>query len=87
VFIVGELLVLIPVLGLGAGAIGMLGGPQAAAALIRQSPGEALGRIWPLLAVWIALFVPISGGFVAIGGAPWARAYQDLRPDSAEVFR
>ncbi len=41
-----------------------------------------------MLAIMAVLWVPLSGCLAAVMGAPWARAYRDLRPkrDIAETF-
>jgi hypothetical protein len=86
VLLVFEVVVIAVVIALGAGAIGMLGGLGAAQTLFEQSPQVALMRILPLLAVYLVIMIPISGCLVAIGGAPWAKAYQDLLPSAADAF-
>jgi len=86
VFLLFEIVLIAVFIGLGAGAIGMLGGLEAARTAFEQSPQAALMRILPLLAVYLVLMIPVSGCMIAIGGAPWAKAYQDLLPSAADTF-
>lgn len=77
---------LVVFLGVGAAAASSAGGVVQLLALIRQAPQTAFGKLAPLLAVYLALCVPLAGCVMAIVGAPWARAYQDLKGDASEVF-
>jgi hypothetical protein len=53
-----------------------------------QAPQAIFGRLMPMLAVMAVIWLPLSGGLLAVMGAPWAKAYRDLRPkgDIAETF-
>jgi hypothetical protein len=74
-------------LGLGAaGFFGIAGGVQGLPAFLKLSPSEMLSRLAPLLGVYLVALIPIQGCLLAIFGAPWARAYRDLRPDASETF-
>jgi hypothetical protein len=53
---------------------------------VQASPLTTLSKYAPLLIVYAVLLVPLGGCFLAIGGAPWARAYRDLLPDHSEAF-
>lgn len=82
-----DLVLLVVVLSLGVGALGAVaGGLQNLPALFQQPPQAVLSRLTPFLGVYFVLSIPLAGCIVAIFGAPWARAYQDLRPDAAEAF-
>jgi hypothetical protein len=86
VFLVFDIVLLALILALGAGAVGALGGLSQAATLFQQSPQAAFLRIWPFAAVYMVIMVPVSGCVLAIAGAPWAKAYQDLLPQPADAF-
>ena len=66
---------------LGAGAIGA-GGAGAMSAFFQQPPQDILSRLAPLLGLAALIWIPIGGAVLAIVGAPWARAYLDLKPSS-----
>jgi hypothetical protein len=73
--------------GVGFAILGSFGGLQAFGSALQQSPMDMLSKEWPVIAGLALLQVPILGCFLAIGGAPWARAYEDLQPPThAEVF-
>jgi hypothetical protein len=82
------------VIGLILAAIGMgvlssmAGGLSGLPALFKQPPQQLFGKLAPLLALLAVVWVPLTGCAMAIMGAPWARAYRDLRPprDIAETF-
>jgi hypothetical protein len=65
---------------------GVAGGLSAIPALFRQPPATLLADLTPLLVLAGAAAIPLYGAFLAIFGAPWARAYLDLRADPAAVF-
>jgi hypothetical protein len=82
-----ELVVGALMLGLGAaGFFGVAGGVQGLPAFLKLPPSEMLSRLAPLLGVYLVALIPIQGCLLAIFGAPWARAYRDLRPDASETF-
>jgi hypothetical protein len=58
-------------------------------AYFRQSPDVVVPNLLrtfaPLLAVGAVLAIPLSGCFLAIVGAPWARAYRDIMGPEAAV--
>jgi hypothetical protein len=86
VFLLVDIVVILLLVALGAGAVANLGGLSQAGALFQQSPQAALTRILPFLAIYGVVMVPISGCVLAIGAAPWARAYKDLLPAAADAF-
>jgi hypothetical protein len=86
IFLLIDLVLLVLVVALGAGAVASLGGLSQAGALFQQSPQTALMRILPFLAIYAVIMIPVSGCLLAIGGAPWARAYKDLLPTAADAF-
>jgi hypothetical protein len=74
-------------LGLGAaGFFGVVGGVDGLPAFLKLAPTEMLSRLAPLLGAYLVALIPIQGCLLAIFGAPWARAYRDLRPDASETF-
>jgi hypothetical protein len=84
-----ELVVGLVVLGVGFGALGSVaGGLRNLPSLFQQPPAAVLGKLAPILVGLAAIWVPLAGCLLAILGAPWARAYRDLRParDIAETF-
>ncbi len=86
IFLLINILLLAVFFGVGAAAVQSLGGLSQALALVRASPAALLGRLAPLLVVYAVLQIPIAGCLMAIGAAPWARAYRDLMPDASHVF-
>jgi hypothetical protein len=85
VFILLEIVIVAVLFGVGAAAIGAVGGVSELSALFRQSPRALLARIWPVLAVYAVLMVPVTGCALAIAGAPFARAYKDVALDPADA--
>jgi hypothetical protein len=85
IFLLIEIVVVAVLFGVGAAAVGAAGGLSELGALFRQSPQALLARIWPILAVYAVLTVPISGCALAIAGAPFARAYKDAALDPADA--
>ena len=87
VIIVLELIGLAVVGALGFGAVSVIaGGEQAIPALFKQPLPAVLARLAPLIAAGGLLLIPLYGAVVAIMGAPWARAYLDLRHNPADAF-
>lgn len=73
--------------GVGAAAIGMVaGGFRGLPSLLQQSPTAQLSKLAPFLSIYIVAYIPLGGCMVAIFGAPWAKAYSDLRPDLSDAF-
>ncbi len=72
----------------GAAALGsMAGGLSNPAALFANGPGPILSKLAPVLVIGAVLLAPVSGGLMAIMGAPWARAYRDLnQSDLKDTF-
>ena len=82
-----ELLIGAIMVGLGAaGFMGVIGGANGLPAFLRLTPMEMLTRLAPLIGTYFVLLIPLNGCFLAIFGAPWARAYRDLKPDDAAAF-
>jgi hypothetical protein len=77
---------------LAAVGFGMLasiaGGLQNLAPFFHQPPQVIMGKLSPLLVVAVVIWTPLMSCALALMGAPWARAYADLRPprDVAEAF-
>jgi hypothetical protein len=65
---------------------GIAGGMQAIPALFKQSPEAIFAQLTPLLIVGGLIAIPLYGAILTIIGAPWARAYLDLRHNPAEAF-
>jgi hypothetical protein len=86
ILIVLEVVVLAVLLALAAGAVGSLGGPAAAIALAQRSPALLASRVWPFLLGYAVLQIPVFGATLAIFGAPFARAYLDLKGNAADAF-
>jgi hypothetical protein len=85
----GEIIVGIVMVALGLGVLaGMAGGMSHIGTLFQgQSPAALLARLGPLLVLFAAIWTPFMGGLFAIAGAPWARAYRDLKPqDMSATF-
>jgi hypothetical protein len=81
-----ELVFVIVLFAIGLGAVSALAGGLQNIPVWARQPGE-LGHLAPLLAVFAALWIPLGGVVFAILGAPWARAYLDLKPkDLAAAF-
>lgn len=83
--VIGLLMVAIGVGGLAAIAGGLRNVPTLFQTL---QPMGIVGKLAPLLAALALLWIPLSGAILAIIGAPWARAYLDLKPprDIASTF-
>ncbi|HEX7760598.1 MAG TPA: hypothetical protein VF459_13910 [Caulobacteraceae bacterium] len=83
-----EIVLVIVLFAVGAATLGgMAGGFTNTAALFAQGPGPVLAKLAPLLMVLAVLWAPVMGAFMAIMGAPWARAYRDLnQSDLKETF-
>jgi hypothetical protein len=86
IFILIDILLLAVLLGFGAAAVQSLGGLNQVAELLRASPATLIGKLAPLLVVYVVVQIPITGCLMAIGAAPWAKAYRDLLPDASHVF-
>jgi hypothetical protein len=72
----------------GAGALSAApGGTAGLSEVIKQHPAELLQSLTPALVVGAIVAIPFFGGILAIGAAPWAKAYQELAgPDIAATF-
>ena len=82
-----ETVLLAILVGVGAAALAAVaGGLQNVPALLQRPPQELLADAAPFLGLYVLLVIPVSGCFFAIFGAPWARAYRDLKPDASEAF-
>jgi hypothetical protein len=89
ILIAGELVLSVILVAVGIGVLSSVaGGLQNLPQLFQQQPQAILGKLLPLLVVLGVIWIPISGCVMAVMGAPWARAYRDLRPnrDIAETF-
>jgi hypothetical protein len=87
--IIAEVVVGLVFVALGAGALSVAaGGFSALPSLFRRPPQELLPAIGSVVAIAAVIWIPLMGCFVAITGAPWARAYRDVRPaaDVSEAF-
>jgi hypothetical protein len=78
-----EVVILALLVGVSAAAVGSVGGINQVTELFQHSPQALLARVWPFLAVYGVLMVPVSGCMLAIVGAPFARAYRDVAVDPA----
>lgn len=84
-----ELVLGVAFLALGFGVLSAVaGGVASVPTFFQQGPGVVLPKLVPFLAVAGLVGIPIAGCLLAIMGAPWARAYRDLKPmrDVAETF-
>lgn len=86
-----EIVIGIVMVAVGVGALASVaGGLRNIPTLFQSAPSlpVLLGRLAPVLAIGALVWIPISGGIMAIMGAPWARAYLDLKPprDIAATF-
>ena len=89
ILLAAELVIGAVILSLGAMTLSSAaGGLQHLPDFFRQSPAEVVMKLAPLLIVISLLAVPITGCFLAIVSAPWARAYRDLKssPSLAATF-
>jgi hypothetical protein len=71
--------------GILGGIAAATGGAQALSAMIQQ-PATLLTRLAPVAIVGGLAAIPLYGALFAIGAAPWAKAYLDLRLDPSEAF-
>ncbi len=63
------------------------GGFDHLSTFFRRPPGEILSGMSPLLGISVVVSAPLLGAFMAVTGAPWARAYRDLAgPDLSATF-
>ncbi len=88
-FLVLEVVVVVALIAVGGAALGLggAGGLANVRALLAQGPGPIIARLAPLLVVLAILWAPLAGAFMAVLGAPWARAYRDLnQTDLKETF-
>lgn len=68
-----------------AGVLAAAGGSAHLNALAGANPGALFATLAPWLVVGALLWIPLTGCFLAIVSAPWARAYLDLtRPAAGE---
>jgi hypothetical protein len=83
-----EILLVIVMVAVGAGALtAVAGGMQNIPVLFQEPPQVLFARLGPILIIAAILWVPFVGGLSAITAAPWARAYRDLQPpDLAATF-
>jgi hypothetical protein len=81
IILIGEIVLGILLFALGLGALAAIaGGLQNLPTLFQQPTLAMLERISPLIVIVAVLWVPLIGCVSAVMGAPWARAYRDLRP-------
>jgi hypothetical protein len=81
-----DIVIVAVLIGAGAGAVAAMGGLAELKTIFTQSPQLVLGKIWPLLAIYGLLMIPITGCGLAIAGAPFARAYKDVALDPSATF-
>ena len=82
-----ELVLFAILLGVGVAALSSLaGGLQNLPAWVQRPPQVLISNIAPYLGLYVLCVVPVSGCFFAIFGAPWAKAYRDLKPDLSDAF-
>ena len=87
IFILIDIVLLAVLLAAGAVEVQSLGGLAQAMTQLRASPMALAGKLAPLIAAVAVVQIPIAGCLMAIGAAPWARAYRDLLPPgAAQVF-
>ena len=88
IILAAEIVFGIVLVALGVGVLGaMAGGLQNLPVFFQQPMGTLFGRLGPLVILVAVLWLPFIGGLTAIMGAPWARAYRDLKPsDLASTF-
>jgi hypothetical protein len=86
IFILIDIVLLAILIGVGVAAVQSLGGLSQVAAQLRASPQAVVEKLAPLLAVYALVQIPLGGCLLAIGAAPWAKAYSDLQPDASEAF-
>jgi len=86
IFLLVDIVLLAVLIGGGVAVVQSVGGLGPAAALLHGSPQALLAKLAPVLVIYMIVQVPLGGCLVAIGSAPWARAYRDLLPDTASTF-
>jgi hypothetical protein len=79
ILFLAELVLGAAVLALGAAGLGVAaGGFNDLPGFFRQPPGVIVSKLAPFLVVYVLAAIPLTGCFLAIVAAPWARAYRDL---------
>lgn len=79
ILLAAEMVIFLLALGFGAAGLGLAAGGFGQLQTFFQSPPEAiLLKLAPLFVLYAIAAIPIAGGFSAILGAPWARAFRDL---------
>jgi hypothetical protein len=88
ILLLAEIVLGILLFALGLGAVtAIAGGLQNLPTLFQQPPQILLAKLGPLIVLAAVIWVPFIGCTAAVLGAPWARAYRDLRPpDVAATF-
>lgn len=88
VALVAEIVFVIVLVAIGAGALtAIAGGLSNVPALFQEPPQVLLSRLGPVLVIAAVVWIPFVGCMGAIMAAPWARAYRDLQPpDLAATF-
>jgi hypothetical protein len=88
VALLAEIVLVILLVAIGAGALtAIAGGQQNIPTLFQEPPQTLFARLGPVLIIAVVLWIPFVGGLSAIMAAPWARAYRDLQPpDLAATF-
>jgi hypothetical protein len=88
VAIVAEIVLVILLVAIGAGALtAIAGGLHNIPVLFQEPPQVLFARLGPILVIAAILWIPFVGALSAIMAAPWARAYRDLAPpDLAATF-
>ncbi len=88
VAIIAEIVLVILLVAVGAGALtAIAGGLNHIPALFQEPPQVLFARLGPILVVAAIIWIPFVGAMAAVMAAPWARAYRDLQPpDLAATF-
>jgi hypothetical protein len=88
VALVAEIILIIVLVAVGAGALtAIAGGLNNIPVLFQEPPQVLFARLGPILVIAAIIWVPFVGALAAIMAAPWARAYRDLQPpDLAATF-
>jgi hypothetical protein len=88
VALVAEIVFIIVLVAIGAGALtAIAGGLSNVPVLFQEPPQVLLSRLGPVLVIAAVIWIPFVGCMGAITAAPWARAYRDLQPpDLAATF-
>lgn len=68
----------------GASLASAAGGAANLASFLGRPPAQIATAIAPMLVVAVVVLIPLTGCFVAVLGAPWARAYLDLTAPEPE---